>query len=124
VTQAEQFRSGELAVNVYREGDAVVLQVSGELDTVTTPTLANHLDHALMQVPAVVVVDLAAVDFMASAGVNLLVNAHRLLEDTTVSLRVAADGPAAIRPMQVTGTDRIMDLYPSVRAALLGQRPT
>jgi hypothetical protein len=39
-------------------------------------------------------------------------------------MRIAADGPAAIRPMQVTGSDEIVDLSSSVIAALLGQRPT
>jgi anti-sigma B factor antagonist len=123
MTQAEQFRSGEFEVSVHRQGETVVLHVSGELDTITTPTLANHLDNALMQGPTVVIVDLAAVDFMSSSGLNLLVNVHRLLEKTPVSMRIVADGPATARVMTVTGVDEILDLYPTMTAALTGLRP-
>jgi hypothetical protein len=39
-----------------------------------------------MQGPAVVIIDLADVGFMASAGLNLLVNAHRLYPWLTAAL--------------------------------------
>lgn len=121
MTEAEPYRTSGFTVSPYREGEAVVLRVSGELDIVTAPTLATYLDIALTSAPSVVIVDLIGVDFISSAAFTLLVETHRLTERTTTSLRVAADGPATSRPLQVSGIDQIIDLYPSVTAAMRGR---
>jgi anti-sigma B factor antagonist len=121
MTQAEEFREGRFVVSPYRDGDAVVLHVRGELDVVTVPTLATHIDIALNSQPAVMVVDLTDVVFMSSAALTLLIEAHRLAEPTATSFRVAADKNAVIRPMRITGVDQTLDLYPSVSAAISGR---
>lgn len=53
-------------------GGAVVLTVSGEVDMLTAPELAK----ALHAVPAALIVDLSKVEFLASAGMTILVSAH------------------------------------------------
>ncbi|MBW0015118.1 STAS domain-containing protein [Mycobacterium sp.] len=120
MTHAEQFREGRFMVTRHREGEAVVLRVSGELDVVTVPTLATDIDIAINDQPAILVVDLTDVAFVSSAALSLLIEAHRLAEPTATSMRVAADKDAAIRPMRITGVDQILDLYPSVAAAICG----
>ncbi len=98
-----------------------MLEVSGALDTITAPSLATHLDVALTGGPAVLVVDLSGVDFLSSAGINLLVETHNLTARTTTMLRVAADGPATSRPLRSIGIDQIVDLYPNATEALRGR---
>ena len=114
--------NGRFAVTRRDEGEAVVLQVSGALDTITAPSLATHLDVVLTSGPAVLVVDLTGVDFLSSAGINLLVETHQLTTRTTTMLRVAADGPATSRPLRSIGIDEIVDVYPTVTEALHGRR--
>jgi anti-sigma B factor antagonist len=115
-------RSEPFAVTRRDEGEAVVLTVSGALDTITAPSLATHLDVVLTSGPAVLIVDLAGVDFLSSAGINLLVETHHLTARTATMLRVAADGPATSRPMRTIGIDQIVDLYPTVTEAIRGRR--
>jgi anti-anti-sigma factor len=115
-------RSEPFSVNRRDDGEAVVLTVSGALDTITAPSLATHLDVVLTSGPAVLIVDLTGVDFLSSAGINLLVETHHLTARTTTMLRVAADGGATSRPMRSIGIDQIMDLYPSVTEAIRGRR--
>ncbi|PRI13313.1 STAS domain-containing protein [Mycobacterium shigaense] len=103
--------------------EAVVLQVSGAVDIITAPSLATHLDAALADTPAVLIVDLTKVDFLSSAGITVLVEAHRLTEGSPTSLRVAADGSATSRPLQIVGVDKIVDLYPTVADAVRGEHP-
>lgn len=98
----------------------MVLTVSGALDTITAPSLATHLDVVLAGGPAVLIVDLTGVDFLSSAGINLLVETHHLTARTATMLRVAADGPATSRPMRSIGVDQIVDLYPTVTEAIRG----
>ncbi len=114
--------SGPLAVSRRDDGEAVVLKVSGALDTITAPSLATHLDVVLNHEPAVLIVDLTGVDFLSSAGMTLLVETHRLTARTATMLRVAADGPATSRPMRSIGVDKIVDLYASVTEAISGRR--
>lgn len=113
--------SEPFAVTRRDDGEAVVLEVSGALDTITAPSLATHLDVALTGGPAVLVVDLSGVDFLSSAGINLLVETHHLTARTATMLRVAADGHATSRPMRSIGVDQIVDLYPNATEAVRGR---
>jgi anti-anti-sigma factor len=114
--------SSAFSVTRYAQGEALVLEVGGALDQVTAPSLATHMDLALTSGPPVLVVDLTNVDFMSSAGISLLVEAHRLTERSPTSLRVAAEGPATSRPMRIVGVDKIIDLYPTVTEAIRGRQ--
>jgi anti-sigma B factor antagonist len=104
------------------EDDAVVLAVSGAVDEVTAPSLATHLDVVLMGEPSLLVIDLTAVEFMSSAGMNLLIETQRLTASSATNVRVAADGTATSRPMRFIGIDRIVELYSTVYEALHGRQ--
>ncbi|ANI38453.1 STAS domain-containing protein [Mycolicibacterium vaccae] len=117
-----QTRSGNFTVTPRREGDVLVLYVSGDLDVLTAPTLSTHLDVALTDAPAVVIVDITAVTFLSSAGIGLLVETHRLTERGGISLRVVADGAATSRPLRMMRIDEVIDLYPTTAEARAGRR--
>ncbi|ORB71409.1 anti-anti-sigma factor [Mycobacterium scrofulaceum] len=114
--------SEEFFVTRRDAGDAVVLQVNGVVDIITAPSLATHIDVALSGTPAVLVIDLTEVDFLSSAGITVLVEVHRLTENSPTSLRVAADGSATSRPLRIVGLDEFIDLYPTVSEALDGRQ--
>ena len=67
--------------------------------------------------PPAVVVDLSAVEFLASAGMGVLVAAH---EDLTPAIRfaVVADGPATSRPLKLVGIADVVGLYATLDEAL------
>lgn len=88
----------------------VVLTASGDLDMLTAPTLADAIGAAAQQQPEALIVDLSGVDFLASAGMNVLVNAQEELAPA-VRFGVVADGPATSRPLKVIGIDAIIALY-------------
>jgi anti-sigma B factor antagonist len=113
----------EFSVTRRDADDAVVLQVSGVVDIITAPSLATQLDIALASTPAVLVVDLTKVDFLSSAGISVLVEAHRLTQNSATSLRVAAEGSATSRPLRIVGVDEIIDLYPTATEAVRGRKP-
>ncbi|MCV6962784.1 anti-anti-sigma factor [Mycobacterium intermedium] len=118
---AAMARSEEFGVIRRNCGETVVLQVRGALDQMTAPSLATHFDLALTNAPAVLVVDLTDVDFMSSAGITLLVEANRLTAKIPTALRVAADGPATARPLNIVGIDQVIDVYPTLTDAMRGR---
>jgi anti-sigma B factor antagonist len=95
----------------------VVVAVSGDLDMLTAPELAEAIQAARRKAPAALIVDLSRVEFLASAGMNLLMTAYR---DTAPSARfgVVADGPTTSRPLQLIGLDTIFAIYRTLDDAL------
>lgn len=95
----------------------VVVAISGDLDMATAPQVAEALGSAAREEPAVLIVDLSRVRFLASAGINLLISVHQNL---LPSLRfgVVADGPGTSRPLEVIGVDSIFAVYRSLDEAL------
>lgn len=98
-------------------GRVVVFTASGDLDMLTAPTLAAAITAAARHRPDALIVDLAAVGFLASAGMNLLVNAQEDLAPAT-RFGVVADGPATSRPLKVIGIDTIIALYRTLEDAV------
>lgn len=98
----------------------VVVSVSGVVDMLTAPQLATAIEAALAQNPAALVVDFTDVDFLASAGMGVLVAAHDRA-GADIRLCVVADGPATSRPLKLVGIADIVALYATLDEALDGQ---
>ena len=100
-----------------RVGDISVVAVSGTVDMLTAPKLEAAINAAAQSSPSAVVVDFTAVEFLASAGLGVLVAAHGDLAPA-VKLSVVADGPATSRPLKLVGIADIVDLYATLDEAL------
>jgi anti-sigma B factor antagonist len=95
----------------------VVISVSGALDLLTAPQLDEAIDSAVSKSPSGVIVDLAKVDFLASAGMNTFVAAHLRLTPAC-QFGVVADGPVTGRPLKLLGLDKVINVYRSLDSAL------
>lgn len=104
---------------VERQDGSAVLRVRGVVDLATGAVLQQAIDELVETKPAVLVVDLSAVDFLASVGLQILVGTHeRITPDAQFA--VVADGPATSRPIQLTRLDEVLALYPTLDEALAG----
>jgi anti-sigma B factor antagonist len=105
------------AVEQSRIAGAVVLSVRGDVDALTAPRLTEAILGALPEPPSAVIVDLSAVDFLASAGMTALVMGN---ERTAAGARflVVADGASTSRPLTLMGLDRVLALYPTLDEAV------
>ena len=65
-----------------------------------------------------VIADMTATTFCDSAGVTALVGAVRKANSSGAGLRVAASAPTVIRVLGITGVDQLIEIYPSVAAAM------
>jgi anti-sigma B factor antagonist len=94
-----------------------VVSVSGVVDMLTSSQLEAGINDVLEQQPAAVVVDFTDVEFLASAGMGVLVAAHDKA-GSEVAFSVVADGPATSRPLKLVGIAEIVNLYPTMDQAL------
>jgi anti-sigma B factor antagonist len=99
------------------QSGAIVVEVAGDVDTTTAPALVEAADEALAAAPPVLVVDLSRVEFLASPGLTALLTIHRNAGSTT-AVRIVAAGRATLRPIQLTGLEESLSLFPTREAAL------
>lgn len=97
----------------------VVLAPAGELDLATAPGLSDAIRAAAYRQPAAMVVDLTKVTFLASAGMNALVSAHRLVARSgSGRFGVVANETATVRPLVLSGVDRMVTVFGLLDEAL------
>lgn len=107
----------QCVVDEHWVGSVVVVSCSGTVDLVTTPELDRRIVGVLEKEPTAIIVDMTAVDFLASAGMGLLVATHDRITPQ-VAFAVVADGPSTSRPMKTIGVSDIVTVHASLDAAL------
>jgi len=115
-----------LCVEVQRlSGVAVVVRVTGELDTLTAPAVDARLTDVQADLvgSATLVVDLSDLTFMSSAGLALLDTHHERCAEQGSRLRVVTgDNRSVLRPVRITGLDTVLDLVATVADATRDDR--
>jgi anti-sigma B factor antagonist len=111
-----------ITTSVEHRGGVAVVSIGGEIDLSTAPAFEAVVAEALAEDPPVLVIELSEVTFMASVGLRILAATQEKV-GKSIQLAVVADHAAASRPMQLTGLDNLISLYPTVDEALtaLGQ---
>ncbi|MER5973603.1 STAS domain-containing protein [Streptomyces sp. NPDC002055] len=106
------------------QGEWAVLQVSGEMDLVTSPAVRQHVHEAVADGRRSLVLDLSGVRFCDSSGVGVLIAARRLMRSCQGRLRLilpargAEDGSHVNRVLAALGVRRLFEVYPDVTAAV------
>ncbi|MEO3757825.1 STAS domain-containing protein [Mycobacterium sp. B14F4] len=95
-----------------------VVAASGDLDMLTAPQLRDAVEAALSKKPEGLIVDLTKVEFLGSAGMQVLMEAHNQTDGTDTRFAVVAEGPATSRPLKITGIADLIDLFSSLDVAL------
>lgn len=100
------------------EGPWTVLDVSGEVDLYTAPSLRERLVSIIDEGAPRLLVNLADVGFMDSSGLGVLVGALKRTRERGGELSlVCRDGPT-LKVLAVTGLDKVFDVYETLEAAL------
>jgi anti-sigma B factor antagonist len=101
------------------EGDPIrtVVRVEGELDLGTAPKLSDHLEGAAAAGKRVVL-DLTACGFIDSSGLRALLSARSAADTAGGSLALVVDDPNILRVFEVASLDQVLEIHPTVDAAL------
>jgi anti-sigma B factor antagonist len=102
-----------------RDGEAVVLAVSGDLDLENIAPLATALADAGESGTGPVIVDLSGVSFADSTTVNVLLQAYGTLGPR---LRLAQPSSFVQRLITVIGLEKALPVYETVEGALVHGR--
>lgn len=113
---------GFFGVDWYVDDDAVVVRAEGEIDSATVGELAAALAAALAQASEhaarLMVIDLDAVTHFGSAGLNAVLDCRNKGAAEGTKVRLVADCAEVVGPIELTKLDKVLDVYPTRRAAL------
>lgn len=93
-----------------------VVEPDGEVDFHSAPALEAAIT-ASGRLPCAVV-DFSHITFTDSTGINALLGANRTLRAAGGWLRLSSVCDPPLRAMKIIGVDRVIDVYPTLDAAL------
>ena len=102
------------------EGGRTVVAATGEVDVYTAPVRDEALSAAVSGGATRVVVDLAAVEFLDSTGLSVLVKALKRVRDADGSLDVVVTAERVAKVFRITGLDQVIPVHASLADALAG----
>ncbi|MGH3404956.1 MAG: STAS domain-containing protein [Streptosporangiaceae bacterium] len=112
---------------VYKQSDQLswvdgrpVVRAAEEIDLTNADALRAAILAAHAAAPDTVIVDMTDTAFCDSTGLNVLVRAHKQLEDQGGQLRVVIREPTLLRILTVTGISRMFHMFASLDEAIAG----
>jgi len=112
--------SSRLRLRTRTVDGCLVVEVGGEVDVTSAPTLRDHLlGHIGLGEPCLVV-DLSEVEFMDSTGLSALLVAYRQAVELGSSLLIAGAKPAVRRVLEITKLDVLLEHHDDVADAVAG----
>lgn len=101
--------------------DVALLRLAGDLDVLTAPALRRQVTRRVREHQHVVV-DLTAVDFLSSVGLQALLDAHCCAAEYLNQLHVTGAAHRAVaRPLRLSGLDRVLDVAEQPAATLVAR---
>lgn len=107
-----------LKVGTRTLGDVTFIDLEGEVDVYTAPRLKQQTIELLQAGVLHVVVDLTAVDYLDSTALGVLIGGLKRLRERGGTLDLICPNPRIRRIFEITGLDRIFDIYDTDEQAI------
>ena len=104
-------------------GEAVVVTAIGRIDLGNADAFKDALNGGVEDAAAVIVVDMAGVDYISSAGLRSLMITLRTAKAAGKRLGVAALTPLVLEIFTISRFNLVFSLFPGVRDALQALSP-
>jgi len=112
----------DLSVNTRTDGAVSVVEVAGEVDVYTAPTLRQHLREASGGSAPRIVVDMTEVKFLDSTGLGVLVGAMGRVKEADGTLRLVVASDHILKVLRITGLDALIPVDGDAAAAIAASR--
>jgi anti-sigma B factor antagonist len=99
---------------------AIVLE--GEVDVYTAPQLKQQIISMLDNNITKIIVDLTSVDYLDSTALGVLIGGLKRLREREGSLDLVCPNPRIRRIFEITGLDKIFDIYPTQDDAMSAEK--
>lgn len=106
----------EISSTIHRR--VVVITVSGRIDTATSSEFEEALEDVIEKGQKNLVMDFAAVDFLSSSGLRVLVTIRKKLRKAGGDIVLATPSERAADSFEIAGLDKLFPSYPDRESAV------
>lgn len=99
-------------------GDIYIMEISGRMDTISSKDVEAKLDSMIENNVAKVIIDLAAVDYISSVGLRVLLAALKRQKENRGSIKLVSLQPFVKEIFKMTGFDKIFSIYSTQEEAI------
>lgn len=100
------------------EGRAHVVVMKGKLDSASAPEAEKLVLGALENGAAIVIMDMAELDYVSSAGLRVMLMAAKRLKTSGGKFGLSGVRPAIVEVLDIAGFTSILTIFPDRAAAL------
>lgn len=94
-----------------------VLDIEGEVDVYTSPQLKQDLVQLTEQGVKRVIINLSKVEYLDSTGLGVLIGGLKRMREAGGNLALVGPGMRIQRIFEITGLNKIFDIYPTSEEA-------
>lgn len=109
----------ELYIEAKSKGEAAIIEVRGEVDIYTSPTMREYIFTTIkQQQPQSFIVELSGVTYTDSSGIATLVEGLQLANEHNVRFKLVGLSQSVLEVFQLARLERVFDIYSTEDAAL------
>ena len=98
-----------MEIKFNKQDSSLTVTISGNIDTVTAPELDSKLQENISGIKDLVL-DFAAVDYISSAGLRVILMTNQLMEDVDGNMTVKNVNEDVRDVFEMTGFDSLLNL--------------
>jgi anti-anti-sigma factor len=107
-----------LSISDEFEGPAIVVRLSGQLDTLTAKPFESHLAERISQGQKRIIVDLAAVNYVSSYGLRVFLLTAKQLRSDRRAFTLCRLTPEVNKIFRISGFDKILVIRETLEDAI------
>jgi anti-sigma B factor antagonist len=100
-----------------------VISFQGAIDTSNTPEIGEGLKSLISQGKSNIVIDLSGVSYIGSWGLGVTISVYKAARENKGTLKLTQVPPEIMDVFNLTGLDKIFEIYDSVNDALASCKP-
>lgn len=108
----------DLSVTTREEGGRTIVEVGGEIDVYSAPTLRDRLNALVADGHHDLVVDMQGVEFLDSTGLGVLVGGLKRVRTHNGSLQLVCSQERVLKVFRITGLTKVFAIHDTVEQAL------
>ncbi len=103
---------------IIKDGDLTILELSGEIDVSESPKLRDMLLNLLEENSGRLLVNMADIVYIDSAGLSVLIAANRRAKTMGGSFGLSNPQKSVEQVFKLTRMDKVFQIYPTVKEAV------
>ncbi len=104
--------------NIRRENDAVIVDLSGEIDLHYTPALRTEMLSLLQENPSCIIINMTDVRFMDSSGLAVLLEVLQNVRNQDARMKLFGLHSRVENVFEISRLMEIFEIYPNEQEAL------